>query len=48
MKINVLDFGAKGQNRLLDTWGIQRALNQAQKGPITVYILAVLIISQKH
>ncbi|HEC2158497.1 pectate lyase [Staphylococcus delphini] len=38
MKINVLDFGAQGQNRLLDTWGIQRALNQAKKGPITVYI----------
>ncbi|ARJ50186.1 glycosyl hydrolase family 28-related protein [Staphylococcus lutrae] len=38
MKINVLNFGAVGGNRWLDTMGIQRALNQAKKHPVTVYI----------
>ncbi|AVQ33430.1 pectate lyase [Staphylococcus muscae] len=38
MAINVIKFGATTQNRWRDTIGIQRALNQAKKGPITVYI----------
>lgn len=38
LAINVLSFGATTQNRWRDTIGIQRALNQAKKGPITVYI----------
>lgn len=40
MVINVLDFGATTQNKWRDTIGIQRALNQAKKGPVTVYIPA--------
>lgn len=39
-KINVRDYGAKGRNVLWDTIGIQRALNQAKKRPVEVYIPA--------
>lgn len=37
-RINVKNSGAKGRNVLLDTIGIQRALNQAKHGPVEVYI----------
>ncbi|QLK86426.1 glycosyl hydrolase family 28-related protein [Staphylococcus sp. 17KM0847] len=40
MNINVRDFGATTGNMLKDTIGIQRALNQAKRGPVTVYIPA--------
>lgn len=40
MVLNVLDFGAKGRHKWRDTIGIQRALNQALRGPVTVYIPA--------
>ncbi|KAA1037745.1 glycosyl hydrolase family 28-related protein [Macrococcus equipercicus] len=38
--INVRKYGATGKNVLLDTLGIQLALNRAKKGPVTVYIPA--------
>ncbi len=31
MILNILDFGATGKNKLLDTIGIQRALNIGKK-----------------
>lgn len=37
-KINIKDFGAKGRHVLFDTIGLQRALNQAKKEPVEVYI----------
>lgn len=39
-KINIKDFGASGRNIFKDTIGIQRALNQAKKEPVEVYIPA--------
>ncbi|GGI42353.1 glycosyl hydrolase family 28-related protein [Mammaliicoccus stepanovicii] len=36
--INVRDYGARGRFGLLDTIGIQLALFEARKGPVTVYI----------
>nr|WP_263312777.1 glycosyl hydrolase family 28-related protein [Mammaliicoccus sp. Marseille-Q6498] len=36
--INVKNYGAKGKNGVLDTIGIQLALLEARKGPVTVYI----------
>ncbi|NHA36831.1 pectate lyase [Staphylococcus schleiferi] len=38
MILNILDFGATGKNKLLDTIGIQRALNIGKKKNVTVYI----------
>ncbi|RXK17803.1 glycosyl hydrolase family 28-related protein [Macrococcus sp. DPC7161] len=37
-RINVKDYGATTRNMLFDTIGIQRALNEAKKGPVEVYI----------
>lgn len=36
--INVANYGAKGKSGVLDTLGIQLALFEARKGPVTVYI----------
>ena len=36
--INVANYGAKGKCGVLDTLGIQLALFEARKGPVTVYI----------
>ncbi|MCE4957454.1 glycosyl hydrolase family 28-related protein [Macrococcoides caseolyticum] len=37
-KINILDYGAKGRNAIFDTIALQRALNQAKKEPVEVYV----------
>ena len=36
--VNVKRYGAKGECGLTDTIGIQLALLQVKKGPVTVYI----------
>lgn len=39
-KINVRDYGARGRHIVRDTIGFQRALNQAKKTPVAIYVPA--------